>query len=126
MILRVVVDEATITSDNGVLKLKLSTDADQGLSFDSSGNLIATPGSSSGTGVYNISGNAIGPTSAQPTTPLNIVGMNSTVSRHQKYPGQSTFIRENDGVVMSKITGGAIDQHCIAYYMTTYNNGGGE
>lgn len=119
MIFKVNVDETTITSDeNGKIKLKLSTDPNQGLSFDASGNLIATPGASSGTGITNISGNAIGPVSATENTPLPIVGMNSSVSRHKKYEGQSAFISNNDGVVMTKLTddpSNPLSPDCLAY-----------
>lgn len=131
MIFKVLVDESTLTYDaNGRIKLKLSTRANNGLSFDASGNLVATPGSSSGTGIYNVSGNAIGPsdlTNEHINDPLTIVGMNSTVSRHKKYTGSSAFIHNNDGAVMSKMTAnGDIDPDCIAYYMIPHNNGGGE
>lgn len=122
--LKVNVDESSITSDNGVLKLKLSSEPNQGLSFDSSGNLIATPGASSGTGIYNTSGNGIGPTNAGMSDPLNVVGMNTTVSRHQKYTGMDNFIQENDGPVMTKLSGNTIANDCIAYFMI--NAGGGE
>ena len=124
MVLKVLVDESTITFDsNGVMKLKLSSYPNQGLSFDASGNLIATPGSSSGTGIFNLSGNAIGPVDAAMDLPLEIVGMNSTVSRHKKYDGTSAFIHNNDGVVMTKFTNGALDEHCVAYFILN-NNGG--
>ncbi len=121
---KVIVDESSITSENDVLKLKLSNEPNQGLSFDSSGNLIATPGTSSGTGIYNTSGNAIGPTNAGMSDPLNVVGMNTTVSRHQKYTGMDSFIHDNDGPVMTKLTGNTIANDCIAYFMI--NAGGGE
>jgi hypothetical protein len=126
MVIRVNVDERTITTDsNGKLKLKLSSDPNQGLSFDASGNLVATPGGSSGGGFSNISGNAIGPADATETTQLPIVGMNSTVSRHKKYTGDSAFIHNNDGVVMSKLSSGSLTNDCLAYYMIN-NNGGGQ
>lgn len=127
MIFKVVVDENTITTDaNGKLKLKLSAAANNGLSFDASGNLIATPGSSSGTGIFNIPGNGIGPVDGHDTDQLDTVGMNSTVTRHKKYDGGNTFIQDNDGPVMSKLNGTAIATDCIAYFMIPHNNGGGE
>lgn len=126
MILQVTVDSNTITFDeHGAMKLKLSSAENQGLSFDSSGNLIATPGSSSGSGIFNIPGNCIGPADNNDmSTLLDIVGMNSTVSRHKKYEGQSEFIRANDGVVISKLSGNTIASDCVAYYMI--NAGGGQ
>lgn len=124
MVLKVLVDNIVIVSDNGVLKLKLSSAAEQGLSFDAEGNLIGTPGTASG-GVKNKPGNAIGPTTAAVTDTLDIVGMNSTVSRHMKYTGGSAFIRENDGPVMTKLVEGndglEFDSHCIAYHMIPHN-----
>jgi hypothetical protein len=123
MVFKVIVDNETIRSDNGVLKLKLSGDADQGLSFDSSGNLIATPGSSSGTGIYNVSGNGIGPTTAAMDEGLQIVGANSTVSRHLKYTGSSSFVINNDGPVMTKLNGNSIATDCIAYAMIPHGGG---
>lgn len=126
MILQVTVDSKTITFDeHGAMKLKLSSAENQGLSFDSSGNLIATPGSSSGSGIFNIPGNCIGPADNNDMSiTLDIVGMNSTVSRHKKYEGQSEFIRANDGVVISKLSGNTIASDCVAYYMI--NAGGGQ
>ena len=117
--LQVTVDSNTITFDeHGAMKLKLSADPNQGLSFDASGNLIATPGSSSGSGIFNLPGNGIGPSDNNDmSVTIDIVGMNSTVSRHKKYTGQSTFIHDNDGVVISKLSGGNIASDCVAYYM---------
>lgn len=127
MVFKVVVDNTSITSDaNGKLKLKISADSDNGLSLDSSGNLIATPGSSSGTGIYNTPGNAILGTVNPDTHKANqiiTVGMNSTVSRHKKYTGQDNVIAENDGPVMTKIEGTSLSTDCIAYHMI--HNGGG-
>lgn len=123
MVFKVIVDNSTIISDNGVLKLKLSGAADQGLSFDSSGNLIATPGSSSGTGIYNVSGNGIGPTAAVMDEELQIVGANPTVSRHVKYTGSSAFLMNNDGPVIIKLNGDSLATDCIAYAMIPHGGG---
>jgi hypothetical protein len=121
---KVKVNEYSITEgSNGEIKLKLSADADNGLSFDSSGNLIATPGSS-GTGIFNLPGNGIGPKDSM--DPMTTAGMNSTVSRHKKYTGNSAFIHNNDGVVMTKLTNGAIDTDCLAHWMIQTQTGGGQ
>lgn len=132
MIFKVKTDNYSVTTENGLLKLKLSSMPNNGLSFDASGNLIATPGTSSGTGIYNFPGNGIGPADIEEhaagdiDVPLNIVGMNTTVSRHKKYTGNSAFVHNNDGVVMSKLDGTNIATDCVAYFMINHNNGGGE
>lgn len=119
---KVNVDEATLTEDSdGKIKLKLSADADNGLSFDSSGNLIATPGSS-GSGIFNLPGNGFGTTTSM--DPMTTAGMNSTVSRHKKYTGNSAFIHNNDGVVVTKLTNGSIDANCLAKYIIDQAGGG--
>lgn len=119
---KVNVDETTLTEDsNGKIKLKLSADADNGLSFDSSGNLIATPGSS-GSGIFNLPGNGFGTTTSM--DPMTTAGLNSTVSRHKKYTGNSAFIHNNDGVVVTKLTNGNIDANCLAKYIIDQAGGG--
>lgn len=119
---KVNVDETTLTEDsNGKIKLKLSADADNGLSFDSSGNLIATPGSS-GSGIFNLPGNGFGTTTSM--DPMTTAGLNSTVSRHKKYTGNSAFIHNNDGVVVTKLTNGSIDSNCLAKYIIDQAGGG--
>lgn len=119
---KVNVDETTLTEDsNGKIKLKLSADADNGLSFDSSGNLIATPGSS-GSGIFNLPGNGFGTTTSM--DPMTTAGLNSTVSRHKKYTGNSAFIHNNDGVVVTKLTSGNIDANCLAKYIIDQAGGG--
>lgn len=119
---KVNVDETTLTEDsNGKIKLKLSADADNGLSFDSSGNLIATPGSS-GSGIFNLPGNGFGTTTSM--DPMTTAGLNSTVSRHKKYTGNSAFIHNNDGVVVTKLTNGSIDTNCLAKYIIDQAGGG--
>lgn len=119
---KVNVDETTLTEDSdGKIKLKLSADADNGLSFDSSGNLIATPGSS-GSGIFNLPGNGFGTTTSM--DPMTTAGLNSTVSRHKKYTGNSAFIHNNDGVVVTKLTNGSIDTNCLAKYIIDQAGGG--
>jgi hypothetical protein len=128
MVFKVVVDEMTLTTDaNGKIKVKLSADANNGLSFDASGNLIAIPGSSSGTGIYNNPGNGILGTVNSEThkaDTIEIVGMNSTVSRHKKYSGTDQVVVDNDGPVMSKLSDTTITSDCIAYFMIPHNGGG--
>lgn len=129
MIFKVKVDSSTIiTDENGKLKLKLSSDANNGLSFDASGNLIANPGSSSGTGIYNTPGNAILGVVNQTThkaDPIITVGMNSTVSRHKKYTGVDNVIIENDGPVIVKMSGTTISSDCLVDFILHPRNGGG-
>lgn len=118
--IKVNVDNKSIESDsNNKLKLKLSTQQNQGLSFDANGKLTATkaePVPPSPTSTVNTPGNGIGPTSYESTKPLYIVGMNSTVSRHQSYTGTNTFIKNNDGVVMTTMQNGNVVGG-LAYYM---------
>lgn len=117
--MKVVVDNKTVVSDNGVLKLKISAMANNGLSFDANGKLIATPGGGTPVpgSIYNTPGNAIAPADASPSTELTVVGLSSNVSRHQKYTGDSQFVRDNEGVVMTKLSGDTLTNDCVAYYM---------
>jgi hypothetical protein len=117
---KVNVDNRTIQTDaNGKLTIKLSARQNQGLSFDANGKLIATkaePVEPSPTSNVNTPGNGIGPASYSPTHALYIVGMNSTVSRHQSYTGNDSFIKSNDGVKMSTVENGIITGG-LAYHM---------
>ena len=117
---KVNVDNRTIQTDaNGKLAIKLSTRQNQGLSFDANGKLVATkaePVEPSPTSNVNTPGNGIGPASYSPTHALYIVGMNSTVSRHQSYTGNDSFIKSNDGVKMSTVENGIITGG-LAYHM---------
>ena len=114
------VDDETLTINNeNKVEIKISADANNGLSFDNNGKLIATKaggGSSSGA---NTPGNAIGPATTDTTasTPLSILGFNSSVSRHKKYTGTDPFIHENDGPVMTSFENGSLSTQCIAQYM---------
>ena len=112
MQIKVNVDNQTIQTDvNGKLTIKLSAQQNQGLSFDENGKLIATkaePVEPSPTSNVNTPGNGIGPASYSSTHALYIVGMNSTVSRHQSYTGNDSFIKRNDGVKMSTVVDGNI------------------
>ena len=118
-VMKVVVDNQTVMSDNGVLKLKISAMANNGLSINGEGKLIATPGGGTPIpgSIYNTPGNAIAPADASASTELTIVGLSSNVSRHQKYTGDSQFVRDNEGVVMTKMSSGALTDDCVAYYM---------
>ena len=117
---KVNVDNRTIQTDaNGKLAIKLSARQNQGLSFDANGKLIATkaePVEPSPTSNVNTPGNGIGPASYSPTHALYTVGMNSTVSRHQSYTGNDSFIKSNDGVKMSTVENGIITGG-LAYHM---------
>lgn len=128
MVFKVKVDESSLTTDsNGKIKVKLSADADNGLSFDASGNLIAVPGSSSGTGIYNNPGNGIAGVVNSEThkaDEITIVSMNSTVSRHKKYSGGDQSMINNDGPVLTKLSDTTITDDCIAWYMIPHNGGG--
>ena len=76
----------------------------------------AEPVEPSPTSNVNTPGNGIGPASYSPTHALYIVGMNSTVSRHQSYTGNDSFIKSNDGVKMSTVENGIITGG-LAYHM---------
>ena len=120
------VDEQTIKiNNNGEAELKLSADADNGLSFDENGKLIATKGSgSSSSSDGNTPGNAIGPIDTTSSQKLPILGYNSSVSRHKKYTGSDPWIKNNDGPVMTKLENGDLSQNCVASYMIAYAGGG--
>lgn len=120
--IRINVDAKSLGFDsNNKLVVKIAPKANhpyQGLSFNGSGEIIATKGAdgSSGSGIRNYPGNGVGPPTQASNVSLPIIGMNSTVSRHKSYTGSNTFIKENDGVIMStvsnqNITGG------LAYYI---------
>ena len=117
---KVNVDNRTIQTDaNGKLAIKLSARQNQGLSFDANGKLVATkaePVEPSPTSNVNTPGNGIGPASYSSTHALYIVGMNSTVSRHQSYTGDNSFVKSNDGVKMSTVENGIITGG-LAYHM---------
>lgn len=119
-------DNSTITFNGNKLTLKISAKANNGLSFNA-GKIVATKapdGSGASGGTMNTSGNAIGPINATDTDPLQKVGFNSTVSRHQKYTGDDAFIANNDGPVMTKIENGVIVQSkSIAAFMISYAGG---
>lgn len=123
--LKLFVDEQTIKiNNNGKAELKLSADADNGLSFDENGKLIATKSAGGGSSDGNTPGNAIGPIDATSSQKLPILGFNSSVSRHKKYPGTDAWIRNNDGPVMTKLENGDLSQNCVASYMILYAGGG--
>lgn len=117
-------DNHTIIFDNNKMTLKLSSKVHNGLSFSGS-NLVATKapdGESGSVGTMNTPGNGIGPTDATSTTALTKVGLNSTVSRHEKYSGNDTFIQDNDGPVMTKVLNGSlVPNQSIASYMISYS-----
>lgn len=119
-------DNLTLEFDNNKIKVKRSTKENNGLSFVN-GKLVATkaPDGSGGTpGSSNTSGNAIGPITADATTPLPVVGFNSTVSRHIRYTGVDEFIIENDGPVMTRMDGDhLLVDGSIAAYMITHEGG---
>lgn len=121
--IKVNVDNKTIISDaNNKIALNLAPSTshpDQGLSIDGNGKLIATratPVEPSPTSTVNTPGNGVGSPSYTPSSALATVGLNSTVSRHQSYEGTDSFIKNNEGVIMSTITGENITGG-LAYYM---------
>lgn len=124
--LKLFVDEQTIKiNNNGKAELKLSADADNGLSFDANGKLIATKSAGGGSDSDgNTPGNAIGPIDATSSQKLPILGYNSSVSRHKKYSGSDPWIKNNDGPVMTKLENGGLSQDCVASYMIAYTGGG--
>lgn len=123
--LKLFVDEQTIKiNNNGKAELKLSADTDNGLSFDANGKLIATKSAGGGSSDGNTPGNAIGPLDVTSSQKLPILGFNSSVSRHKKYPGTDAWIRNNDGPVMTKMENGDLSQNCVASYMILYAGGG--
>ena len=97
-------DLQTIEFDNSKLCLKISSKANNGLSTTLN-MIIATKapdGSPGSSGTMNTPGNAIGPIDATSSTQLQTVGFNSTVSRHKKYTGTDSFLKNNDGVIIIK------------------------
>ena len=119
-------DNVSIGFDGNKMCLKLSTKENNGLSFVDE-KVVATkaPDGQGTVGTMNTSGNAIGPTDASDSDPLIKVGFNSTVTRHQKYTGDDTFLRANDGPVMTKNENGAmVENKSIASYMISYAGGG--
>ena len=80
-------DDQTIGFSGNKMCLKISSKANNGLSFNN-GKIVATkapdgtPGSG---GTMNTPGNALGPINSTESDSLAVVGFNSSVSRHQKY-----------------------------------------
>ena len=120
-------DLQTVNADNSKLKLKISAKENNGLSI-TDGKIVATKaadGSPGSGGTMNTPGNAIGPTDATSSTSLQTVGFNSTVSRHKKYTGTNSWIKSNDGPVMTKLLGSSLVANgSIASYMISRANGG--
>lgn len=126
IVLKLNPDNKAIGFSGNKLCIKISSKPNNGLSFIT-GILTATKapdGSGSSGGTMNTPGNGIGPISSTPSTTLDILGMNSSVSRHKKYTGGNTFIRENDGPVMTKLNNGSlVSNGSIASYMISYAGG---
>ena len=120
-------DLQTVNADNSKLKLKISAKENNGLSI-TDGKIVATKaadGSPGSGGTMNTPGNAIGPTDATSSTSLQTVGFNSTVSRQKKYTGTNSWIKSNDGPVMTKLSGSSLVANgSIASYMISRANGG--
>lgn len=120
MSIKVNVDNTTVVSDaNNKLSLKLSSRQNQGLSFDANGKLIATRATPVDPTILpnaNTPGNGVGPASYDSSHVLYFVGANETVSRHQSYPAFDSFIKNNDGVIMSTVENGYITGG-LAYYI---------
>ena len=120
-------DLQTVNVDNSKLKLKISSKENNGLSI-TDGKIVATKaadGSPGSGGTMNTPGNAIGPTDATSSTSLQTVGFNSTVSRHKKYTGTNSWLKSNDGPVMTKLSGSSLVANgSIASYMISRANGG--
>lgn len=116
-------DNKSLGFDSNKLCVKISPDSDNGLSIDGNGDVVATkaPDGDPGTGgTMNTPGNALGPSNATATTPLRIIGCNTTVSRHKKYSGSDTFIQDNDGPVMTKLSNQTLVTNAsIAAWMIT-------
>jgi hypothetical protein len=119
-------DDQTIGFSGNKMCLKISSKANNGLSFNN-GKIVATkapdgtPGSG---GTMNTPGNALGPINSTETDSLAIVGFNSSVSRHQKYTGEDTFLKANDGPVMTKLEGDHLKPNAsIAIYMIMHAGG---
>lgn len=120
-------DLQSIEFDNSKLCLKISSKANNGLSTTLN-MIIATKapdGSPGSGGTMNTPGNAIGPVDATSSTSLQTVGFNSTVSRHKKYTGTDSWLKSNDGPVMTKLSGSSLVANgSIASYMISRANGG--
>ena len=120
-------DGQSIGFSNNSMVLKLSAKANNGLAF-SNGKLVATKapdGSGGSGGTMNTPGNAIGPVDVTENTSLNTVGFNSTVSRHKKYTGTNSWLRTNDGPVMTKNSNGQMVPYgSVAHYMILLAIGG--
>ena len=122
--LKINADNQSIGFSGNKLCLKISSKANNGLSF-SNGKLIGTKaadGSSGSGGSMNTPGNGLGPVNSTESTSLEKVGFNSTVSRKKKYTGTNQFINDNDGPVIAKFDGSGNLTRSIALYMI----GGGE
>lgn len=120
-------DNQSLEFSGKKLKLKISSKANNGLSF-TNGKIVATKapdGQSGSGGTMNTPGNAIGPTSTSASDSLANVGFNSTVSRHKKYTGDNVFLKNNDGPVMTKNNGTSmVVDGSIAAYMIKRATGG--
>lgn len=120
-------DLLTIKFDNSKLALKISSKENNGLSI-SNGMIVATkaPDGTPGTGgSMNTPGNGIGPIDATATTSLQTIGFNSSVSRHKKYTGTNSWLKTNDGPVMTKLNGDIlVADGSVASYMISRAKGG--
>ncbi len=120
-------DLQTVNVDNSKLKLKISSKENNGLSI-TDGKIVATKaadGSPGSGGTMNTPGNAVGPTNSTESTSLQTIGFNSTVSRHKKYIGTDSWLKSNDGPVMTKLSGSSLVANgSIASYMISRANGG--
>lgn len=126
-IIKMNVDNRTTGFTDSKLCVKISSKENNGLSIVN-GVITATKapdGSSSESENMNTSGNGIGPINVDASTPLSTVGFNSTVSRHKKYTGDDQWLKDNDGPVMTKVSGSSlVANSSIASYMIAYANGG--
>lgn len=120
-------DDRSIGFNNNKMQLKISPDANNGLSFEN-GKIVAKigPRGDSSAGQMNVSGNGIGPINIPDIEdPLPTVGFNSSVSRHKKYGGDNAFLKENDGPVMTRLDGNTLVANgSIASWMIKRATGG--
>ncbi len=121
------VDHQTVNIDNNnKITLKISSKANNGLSIVD-GKLVGTKapdGEGGSGGTMNTPGNGLGPINATSTSSLSRIGCNSTVSRHQKYVGSDTFLRNNDGPVMCKVENNTLTtQASVASFMIYKSRG---
>lgn len=119
-------DMQTLGFSGNKMCIKISSKENNGLIFKD-GKIFARKaanGTDGWGGTMNTSGNAIGPITSTETDHLETIGFNSSVSRHKKYTGSNSFLKDNDGPVMTLLEEGSLkEKGSIASYMILYSGG---